>query len=262
MWNAFHNRFRGCPGARPRYRPASLLADGGYNAPYERPTARSLPPQTVHRSLSGRPGRLAAADVQRVDHGRLRLHQRLVRRTGQAHVEPAGLDLRAGVDGPLRPDGGLRMARLASGGLVPAKDRAPPVPPPVVAQRPVDAPFLRPTPARLVAGRDPGSLGSHSGDPADLLACRSARQPPIAPLRRLGGLRHRAQLDDLANELSVHHPSLTGLTNGSGYTSYNISKFGFVMPCWYLVSKQFELPMTHDSHQRVILHVHKSKHLR
>ena len=47
-WNAFHNRFREVPGARSPYRPASLLAAGDYNAPYERPTARSLPPHPVH----------------------------------------------------------------------------------------------------------------------------------------------------------------------------------------------------------------------
>ena len=71
----------------------------------------------------------------------------------------------------------------------------------VGAQRAVDAPVLRAASARLGAGGDPGPVGGHSGDDPDILAGGPARRPTIAPLRRLGGLRQRAQLDDLAAEL-------------------------------------------------------------
>lgn len=77
----------------------------------------------------------------------------------------------------------------------------PPVHPPVGPQRPVDAPVLRPTPAGLGAGGDPGPAGGHPGDHTRILEGGPARRLPIALLRRLGVLRHRAQLDDLAAEL-------------------------------------------------------------
>ena len=87
------------------------------------------------------------------------------------------------------------------GGWPQQKSHTPPVPPPVGPQRPVDTPLLRPAPARLGAGGDPGPPDGHSGDDTRILASGPSRRPPIAPLRRVGGLRHRAQLDDLADEL-------------------------------------------------------------
>lgn len=51
---------------------------------------------------------------------------------------------------------------------------------------------LRPAPAGLGAGGDPGPFGCHSGDLTDLLAGGPACRAAIAPLHRVGGLRHGA----------------------------------------------------------------------
>ena len=148
-------------------------------------------------------GRMAAPDLQRLGHGRLHCRQRLVCRAGQARVEPARLGLRSRLAGPLRRDGRRRLARVAAGRLGRTQGRAQLVRRTVGPQRPVDTPVLRPSPAWVGAGGDSGSPDCDSGDLAGLLARGPACRAAIAPLRRLGRIRHGAQLDDLADELKA-----------------------------------------------------------
>lgn len=78
-----------------------------------------------------------------------------------------------------------------------------PVPAAVRAQRPVDATVLRAAPAGVGAGRDTGPAGGHPGDDTRILARRTAGRLPAPPLLCVGGLRQRAQLGDLVDELNM-----------------------------------------------------------
>lgn len=115
-------------------------------------------------------------------------------------MEPARMDLRAGLDRPLRDDGRRRVARLEARRLRRTARAAGIVPRPARPQRPVDPALLRPALDR------PRIRGNHPH-----VVCHrrhNRRVPESLPSRRLaaravscmGRLRRRPQRDPVVDE--------------------------------------------------------------
>jgi len=172
--------------------------------PHDEPTIRRRTTNAnsaFHGAIPGGIGWLAVADLQRLGHGGLCLHRRLVRGARQARVESARMALRAGLDGPLCLDGRGGLAGLASGRLGKAKNRVGPVYSPMGLECPVDSAVLRAAQAGLGAGGDRDPAGGPAGDVAGLLAGGSPGWPDVGALCRLGGFRHGLEWGHLVAEL-------------------------------------------------------------